>query len=61
MHSGKRHVLLPENEVEFSIGATLVGPEHDGVGGLVVEVSQVHVGLVTQQFDVAASTILTLL
>jgi hypothetical protein len=47
--------------VELCIGATLVGPEHDGVGGLVVEVSQVHVGLVTQQFDVAASTILALL
>ncbi len=61
MYSGKRHGFLPEDEVKFGIGAALVRPEHDGVGGLVVEVSQVHVGLVTQKFDVAASTILTLL
>jgi hypothetical protein len=61
MFSRKWHVLLPEDKVKLGIRAALVGSEHDGIGGLVVEVSQVHVGLVAQQFDVAASTILTLL
>ena len=51
-------VDVTEDEVQLRVGPALVRPEHDGVGRLVVEVSQVHVGLVAQQLDVAAAAVL---
>lgn len=51
-------VDVAEDEVELGVGATLVRAEHDGVGRLVVEVSQVHVGLVAKELDVAATAVL---
>jgi hypothetical protein len=44
--------------VQLGVRAALVRPEHDGVRRLVVEVGQVHVGLVAQELDVAAAAIL---
>lgn len=54
---------MPEDEVQFIIIPTLVWSEHDGVGGLVVELAEIRLGVSSpgQKLDVRAAAVLTLL
>lgn len=56
-------VAVAEDEVQLVVVAALVGPEHDGVGRLVVELSQValRADALREQLDVRAAAVLTFL
>lgn len=56
-------VPMSEDEVEFVVVAALVGPEHDGVRGLVVELAEIGLSIGTsgEELNVRATAVLAFL
>ena len=56
-------VLVSKYEMQLVVVPALVGPEHDGVGRLVVELAQVRlrVHAAGQQFEVSTAAVLAFL